>query len=332
MKYIFCFLSSILFICNVSSQTTIKVDNGCFYDESNKSNEILIIKPKSNFYPNMASEILLSVGIKKTVLFYEAAIDNALATIYNGQLLIIYDPIFLQSMEKISGNQGGSKLVLAHEIGHLLNLHSISPSSSSPWWDELDADYFAGSVAYAQNIPIETVYKCAEIYPTISYSSTHPHRNSRIKTMINGYCNEQYKKVQNGPISISNPSQRIISLKSQLISLLNSSIINFDYDKTIKYYFEQNTLVREWKDSDQKIMRDRILISDINSIELRPHDVGIISFNTYSNEMWWGLGGIKSKSVLSNNLNFDDLETDKEGYQLLKQITLILGELKFLTK
>jgi hypothetical protein len=79
-------------------------------------------------------------------------------------------------------------------------------------------------------------------------------------------------------------------------------------------------------------MRDRILISDINSIELRPHDVGIISFNTYSNEMWWGLGGIKSKSVLSNNLNFDDLETDKEGYQLLKQITLILGELKFLTK
>ncbi len=332
MKYFFCFLSSILLIFHVSCQTMIKVDNGCFYDESNKSNEILVSKPKSNFYPNIASEILLSVGIKKTVLYYEAPIDNALATIYNGQLLIVYDPLFLQSMERISGNQGGSKLVLAHEIGHLLNLHNISQSSSSPWWDELDADFFAGSVAYKQNIPIETVYKCSEIYPTTSYSATHPHRNSRIKTMINGYCNEQFKKVQNSAITISNKAQRIISLKNQLISLFNSSIINFDYDKTVRYFFEQNTLVREWKDSDQKIKKDRILISDINSIELLPHDVGIISFNTYSDNIWWGLGGNKSRSLLSNNLNFDDLETDKEGYHLLKQITLLLGELKMLIK
>lgn len=330
MRYLILVLS--LFISSINGQTLIKVDNGCFFDESNKSSEILAMKPKSNFFPKVANDIIISVGIKKEILCYEASIDNAMATIYNGQLVIIYDPIFLQKIEKISNYQGGSKLVLAHEIGHLLNLHSISSSSASAWWDELDADYFAGSIAHKQNIPIETIFKFAEIYPAInSNESTHPHRDSRIKTMINGYCNEQFKKVQNGVKVSSNQVKKISSLKNQLIGILNSSKINFDYDQTIKYYFDQNTLVREWKDANQKLNRDRLNIAEINTIELRPHDVGVTSFNTYSDQFWWVLGGVKSKETLSNNWNFDDIETDKEGFILLSQITSILGELMLLT-
>lgn len=340
MKYlaiILAFFCNSLFYSFSQNKKNITIESGCFYNYDESDNSIIVYDPTNIQYVKIIHEIILSKGIKKDIQVYESDIDNAMATILDGKMVIIYDPKFLELADKLSNNKGGSTLILAHEIGHLLNIHSLDPSESSSWWDELEADFFAGLIAYNKKIPLESIFGLYELFPTMSErNSTHPEWQARIKTTINGYCNGVMTTVLNNPIKLSEPKSRITQLQTQLSALLNKSIINLEFDNTIKYSVENSKITRYFKDDSGTQSKEEINISEISSIELRPHDVGVVSFQTFTGESyWWSLGSEHSKEIIytynsKGYIVMDDEVSSREDFELLKKICQIIGEIKVL--
>lgn len=318
--------------------SNLNITSGCFYNEAQKSSSIRVFKPNNTKYVKIIQEIILSQGIKKEIQIYEAKIDNALATIINGEMIIVYDTVFLNMAEKLSNYKGGATLILAHEIGHLLNIHSLSPSESSSWWDELDADYFVGSIVLSKKIPIDAVYAVYDMFPTKSTSKSHPEWQARIKTTINGYCNAVFSNVINTSSTIADPNARIKKLQTELALLLNESIINLSFDQTINYSVSNLKIIRSYKNENGEQLKEELLITDISAIELMPHDVGAVSFLQYiGDSYWWSLGGKHNKEIIEtyNSKGFfimDDEISTTEDLQLLKKLCLIIGEIKLLSK
>ena len=80
---------------------------------------------------NSLAKILSVVGASKRFIIAPCEnINNALATVDNGIRYILYDPEFLNSITNNS-KYWGNMSILAHEVGHHINGHTLSSSVSA---------------------------------------------------------------------------------------------------------------------------------------------------------------------------------------------------------
>ena len=73
---------------------------------------------------NALDKILNAIGASKRFVLQPCSnINNAVATSYKGIRYILYDRVFMNSVN--NGNNWGNLFVLAHEVGHHINGHSL---------------------------------------------------------------------------------------------------------------------------------------------------------------------------------------------------------------
>jgi tetratricopeptide (TPR) repeat protein len=168
------------------------------YKNSVKSAE-LCTKYKSNSFKsnveadNALAKILSVVGASKRFVIVPCeSINNALATIDDGIRYILYDPKFLTSISN-NTKYWGNMSILAHEVGHHINGHTLgsSVSAAENQLQELEADEFSGFVMQKLGATLE---QATEIIAAIApdgddtYSS-HPKKQRRIIAITKGYNN-----------------------------------------------------------------------------------------------------------------------------------------------
>ena len=150
---------------------------------------------------NALDKILNVIGASKRFVLQPCSkIDNAVATSYKGIRYILYDREFMKSINY--GNNWGNIFVLAHEVGHHINGHSldlvlyaadaVEPQTlAQSRQDELEADEFAGFVLAKLGADISEANKVISGISSNnddSYSS-HPSRNKRLNAVSKGYNN-----------------------------------------------------------------------------------------------------------------------------------------------
>lgn len=149
---------------------------------------------KSNFdADNSLAKILSVVGASKRFIIAPCEnINNALAIVDNGIRYILYDPEFLNSITNNS-KYWGNMSILAHEVGHHINGHTLSSSVSAyeNQIQELEADEFSGFVMHKLGATLE---QATETIAAISPSgddtySSHPNKERRINAITKGYNN-----------------------------------------------------------------------------------------------------------------------------------------------
>jgi Zn-dependent protease with chaperone function len=89
----------------------------------------------------IAQQIIDAVGLKPSFEIQPANIENAAAVVYGGKRYVLYNPAFINQLIKTTGTEWAAISVLAHEIGHHLNGHTVSARGSQPAL-ELEADEF----------------------------------------------------------------------------------------------------------------------------------------------------------------------------------------------
>jgi hypothetical protein len=94
---------------------------------------------------DVVREIIDVIGLKPRFELRAANIENAAAVIYNGKRYILYNEDFLAAINNAVHTDWGGVSILAHEIGHHLNGHTLTRAGSNPA-DELEADEFSGFV------------------------------------------------------------------------------------------------------------------------------------------------------------------------------------------
>ncbi|CAA9277602.1 MAG: hypothetical protein AVDCRST_MAG95-3099 [uncultured Adhaeribacter sp.] len=138
---------------------------------------------------DIIKEIIDVVGLKPRFEVRESSeVPNAAAVIYNGNRYILYNRQFVASVNNAVKTDWGAVSILAHEIGHHLNGHTLLRGGSNPE-DELEADEFSGFVLRKMGASLPQAQAAIAALTDDTYSATHPGRTSRLTAISNGWKN-----------------------------------------------------------------------------------------------------------------------------------------------
>jgi hypothetical protein len=151
---------------------------------------------------SMAIEnIVKRSGLKQNFYVMECPnTDNCFAATRNGERLIVYDAKFMNRLSDLTKTDWGALSILAHEIGHHLQGHTIKPAGSEHE-KELEADEFSGFVMYQMGATLKQAQAAIASLTTEYTTTTHPARSKRLRSIEAGYLNakELYPSLANKP-------------------------------------------------------------------------------------------------------------------------------------
>lgn len=135
---------------------------------------------------NIISDIIAVMGLKANFEVQEGKVDNAAAVNYDAKRYILYNPEFINRLNKAAGNTWASISILAHEIGHHLNGHTLEGGGSRPEI-ELEADEFSGFVLRRMGATLKEAQVAMRIAADYKQSLTHPGKEDRLVAIAKGW-------------------------------------------------------------------------------------------------------------------------------------------------
>lgn len=136
-------------------------------------------------------EIVRRSGLKRNFYVMECPnTDNCFAAIQGQTRLIVYDGSFMKKANDLSKSDWGALSILAHEIGHHLQGHTIVEGGSDPV-KELEADEFSGFVMYQMGASLKDAQAAINKLTSDYDGGTHPARPKRLAAIKKGYENAQ---------------------------------------------------------------------------------------------------------------------------------------------
>ena len=143
--------------------------------------------------------ILEVVGLSKNFVLAPCSdINNAVAVSFKGVRYILYDPEFMSMLSRNTSNWT-NLFILAHEVGHHVNGHSLdlvlyageivdAPELKKKREQELEADEFAGFVLAKLGASLtQTTSSVSKLSNDDDTYSTHPSRDKRERKIIQGW-------------------------------------------------------------------------------------------------------------------------------------------------
>jgi len=134
----------------------------------------------------MASDIVYYSGLTQNFAVQEANVGNAGAEIRGTRRWIVFDPSFLMQLNDKSGTPWAAYSVMAHEIGHHLQGHTLDSGGSRPP-TELEADEFSGFILARMGATREEAQVAMQTFGSPSGSNTHPPRDQRLQAISTGW-------------------------------------------------------------------------------------------------------------------------------------------------
>lgn len=237
----------------------------------------------------LVTDIINAAGLKKSFELKACSnISNAIAKILkiNGEdkRIIVYDPEWLEQLSKNKSDWSG-KMIMAHEIGHHLNGHSLN-NGGSTHERELEADFFAGARMADLGATLGEVEVAANIFPA-NGSSSHPGRNERKAELIAGFKsrarNNKTLDIKVLDADAQRSGQRILERVKGLIfpddnalvkediyrksiNLLNTARTNYykGYTEDIRYYETYIYRSLGEKEKTREAMENYLSIKDLS--------------------------------------------------------------------
>lgn len=134
----------------------------------------------------LLKDILAVTGLQGDVELKEAKVMNIEAGISHGKRYILYNRSFIERLNSLTKDKWAALALLAHELGHHLNGHTIRKGGSRPAV-ELEADEFAGFILYKLGATLEQSQLVMHYIAKTEASSTHPGRTARLLAIEKGW-------------------------------------------------------------------------------------------------------------------------------------------------
>ena len=106
----------------------------------------------------MLQEIIDITGLQTDFKLKEANVLNIEASVSHRKRFILYNPAYITTLNNLTKNKWAVMTLLAHEVGHHLNGHTIRKGGSTPEL-ELEADEFAGFILHKLGATLEQSQK-----------------------------------------------------------------------------------------------------------------------------------------------------------------------------
>lgn len=136
---------------------------------------------------DIIGEIVDVIGLKMHFTIQAAeGISNASAVTHGNKRFILYDKSFVASVNNAVNTDWAGVSILAHEIGHHLNGHTLNDHGSTHT-EELEADEFSGFVLRKMGASLSDAQAAMYEISSEHGSATHPKRTDRLKAIEAGW-------------------------------------------------------------------------------------------------------------------------------------------------
>jgi formylmethanofuran dehydrogenase subunit B len=132
------------------------------------------------------SAVMDVIGLHPNFKVKSGHVPNVEADIRHRQRYIIYNPKFVSQVNKVANNKWASIFIIAHEIGHHLNGHTLHGMKTQPLL-ELEADEFAGFVLCKMGATLQDAQLVMHYIAGMNASKSHPGRIDRLDSIARGW-------------------------------------------------------------------------------------------------------------------------------------------------
>jgi len=189
---------------------------------------------------NIIERILSNVGLKKNFQINAANVPNAAAVINGSTRYILYSQSFIGQVNSMTNSRWASISILAHEIGHHLNGHTLESTGSRPSI-ELEADEFSGFVLAKMGATLgEAQLAMNTIASENSASSTHPVKSARLEAIAVGWYKAREGANGNGNSTQSSNPPTIPVNPGNTVTYVSKCLLNGDSNA---YYVTNTNLI-----------------------------------------------------------------------------------------
>ena len=157
----------------------------CNYYGEEARGDIIMVNP-SAVTEAVVKNIMSTIGLKANFELRAANVPTAAAVIMDGKRYIMYNPDFMNKINSATGSDWAAISILAHEIGHHLNGHTLDNIGSVPA-TELDADEFSGFVLQKMGASLADAQAVMALIASQKGSHTHPPKNQRLTYIATGW-------------------------------------------------------------------------------------------------------------------------------------------------
>ena len=135
---------------------------------------------------SIVKEVLDEAGLAPNFIVRPANVPNAAASLRSGQRYVEYNPSFFSELKSESGTSWTVYSVMAHEIGHHLQGHTLQAGGSRPN-SELEADDYSGFILAKLGASLTEAQKAMNMLGSVTTSGTHPAKNERLAAISDGW-------------------------------------------------------------------------------------------------------------------------------------------------
>jgi hypothetical protein len=150
--------------------------------------DLMRYTPGSNDHAErVVDRILRPIGLLRNFQIQECAnTQNCFATVVRGQRFIIYDAAFMQRIESVTRTDWSAISIMAHEIGHHLQGHTIDGTGAQPK-KEIEADRFSGFVLHQLGASLDESLVAMRTLGNDIATTTHPAKFARMEAIRKGW-------------------------------------------------------------------------------------------------------------------------------------------------
>jgi len=170
----------------------------CSWNEDSISTDSLYRFPPDKETQGAVDKIMRFTGLQVNFELVAANVPTAVATIQNGKRLILYNQLFMKDVNKDTGTNWAAISILAHEIGHHLNQHTLGLGGDRSE-QELAADKFSGDILFKMGASLEQARAAMQSRPETK-SPYYPKKEIRLIAIGNGWINAQENANSVAPI------------------------------------------------------------------------------------------------------------------------------------
>ncbi len=185
----------------------------CSYYGEEIAGDIKLTAPDASA-TEVIRQIMQVVGLKPNFEIRAANVPNAAAVVLEGKRYILYNKRFMNAINSASGTDWAAISILAHEIGHHLNGHTIDGQGSRPEI-ELEADEFSGFVLSKLGATLEDAQAAMNVAASLKASHTHPARKDRLVAIAGGW-NNATNQMGGRPASVPQRSAKSITKPAEV--------------------------------------------------------------------------------------------------------------------
>jgi hypothetical protein len=136
---------------------------------------------------NVVDRILKPIGLTRNFIVVECPrTENCFAATVNGVRYIVYDKAFLQRVDNRTQTDWAAISIMAHELGHHLQGHTIDGKGSRPD-KEIEADKFSGFIMHQLGASLEQAQVAMRVLQGEEGTNTHPPKRSRLTAIEKGW-------------------------------------------------------------------------------------------------------------------------------------------------